>query len=194
MDIDEKLNKIEKVIKSESFRENKGLGNDIPYYIFDYNPIYEMKVRKHLEFLKDKFDRNLGSPIKIKEFDLYDITIKILKNEGYLGEVFKLEERKGRDKTQNAINKMLKISSEDSNLIVNEIKENVSKDSVVFITGVGKIYPIIRSHDVLNNLHHHIDEIPVVLFFPGNYSGDELELFKTIKDNNYYRAFPLIIE
>ncbi|MCL2156390.1 MAG: DUF1788 domain-containing protein [Methanobrevibacter sp.] len=194
MDIDEKLNRIEGVIKSKSFKKGTGLGNDIPYYIFDYNPIHEIKVRDHVEFLKNKINNNSISDFKIDEFDLYDITIEILKNKKYLEKVFEFEEKKGREKTQSSVNKLLRISSENSNLIVNHIKTNISEDSIVFITGVGKIYPIIRSHDVLNNLHHHIDEIPVVLFFPGRYSGNELELFNTIKDNNYYRAFPLITD
>lgn len=194
MDIDEKLNRIEGVIKSESFREGLGLGNDMPYYIFDYNPKHEIKVRNHLKFLIDRINNNSSLDYNIVEFDLYEITIKILKDKGFLDKVFKLEETKGREKTQNEVNKLLRISNEDSNMIVKEIVENTSDNSIVFITGVGKAFPIIRSHGVLNNLHPHIDEIPVVLFFPGKYSGDELELFNTVKDNNYYRAFPLIRE
>ena len=43
-----------------------------------------------------------------------------------------------------------------------------------------------RSHTVLNNLHQVIDNVPVVLFYPGNYDGQELVLFGEIKDDNYY--------
>ena len=82
--------------------------------------------------------------------------------------------------------------SSESNLIVNYIKENTSENSIVFITGVGKSYPLLRSHNVLNNLHQVLDEVPVVMFFPGEYSGNDLILFGTIHDNNYYRAFPLV--
>ena len=34
--------------------------------------------------------------------------------------------------------------------------------------------------------------VPVVLFYPGNYDGQELVLFGEIKDDNYYRAFKLV--
>ncbi|MDR3222981.1 MAG: DUF1788 domain-containing protein [Methanobrevibacter sp.] len=190
--INDKLNKIESIITKDSFSSNKGLGNDIPYYIFDYNPKYELKVRNQVKYLKEKINDKDGYGFKIDEFNLYYIIIDILKKKKYLDKVFDLEEKKGREKTQDAINKLLKISSEDSNLIINYIKENISQNSIVFITGVGQSYPIIRSHDILNNLHHHIDDIPVVMFFPGKYSGYELILFGTIEDNNYYRAFPLI--
>ena len=80
----------------------------------------------------------------------------------------------------------------DKNLIVNYILERTPSICVVFLTGVGKAYPILRSHNVLNNLHQKLDEVPVVMFFPGKYSGRDLILFNTIEGSNYYRAFPLI--
>ena len=65
---------------------------------------------------------------------------------------------------------------------------------MVFLTGVGKIYPILRSHKILNNLHQVVDNVPVVMFYPGKYDGQELILFgdKEAKDDNYYRAFQLV--
>ena len=86
---------------------------------------------------------------------------------------------------------MLRITSSDS-LIVNYIRERTPANSVVFITGIGKCYPILRSHTVLNNLPHVIDHVPVVMFYPGKYDGQELVLFGEIKDDNYYRAFKLV--
>ena len=39
--IKERLDKILPTIKKKSFRENKGLGNEIGYYIFDYEPQHD---------------------------------------------------------------------------------------------------------------------------------------------------------
>ena len=117
--------------------------------------------------------------------------IQILDSKGYLEKTFKFEEKKGRDFTKNAIDKVLKLSL-DSNLIVNHIIENSEGDSVIFITGVGKVYPLVRSHNILNNLHQQLDNIPVILFFPGQYSGTDLKLFNTLEGSNYYRAFKLV--
>jgi len=167
--IDERLNRIEGIIKKDSFCRNKGLGNEVGYYIFDYDPQHELKVRQHVEYLKNKINNNLNSSLKSFEFEI----------------------KKGREFTKKAVNNLLKLSSE-SNLIVNHVKENTPENSVVFITGVGKSYPLLRSHNVLNNLHQVLDEVPVVMFFPGEYSGNDLVLFGTIRDNNYYRAFPLV--
>lgn len=190
MDIDEKLSKIEPKIKEPSFLENKGLSNEVGYYIFDYDPRYELKVRDEVSRLKNKINSS-SYAFSIEEFDLYEIIIDILKEKGYLEKVFNFEEKKGIDFTTKAVINLLKLNS-DNNLIVNYILDRTNDNCVVFLTGVGKSYPILRSHNVLNNLHQKLDKVPVVLFFPGQYSGRELVLFNTIEGSNYYRAFPLI--
>ena len=67
-----------------------------------------------------------------------------------------------------------------------------SKCNIVFLTGVGKAWPIIRSHTILNNLHRIVEKQPLIMFFPGTYDGGSLMLFNYLKDDNYYRAFQLI--
>lgn len=84
-----------------------------------------------------------------------------------------------------------RITAKDS-LIVNYIMERTPEKAIVFLVGIGKCYPILRSHTVLNNLHQVIDNVPVVMFYPGKYDGQELILFGEIKDDNYYRAFKLV--
>lgn len=44
----------------------------------------------------------------------------------------------------------------------------------------------------LNNLQHIFDDVPVVLFYPGEYTGQTLTLFNRFIDDNYYRAFNLV--
>jgi hypothetical protein len=170
--------------------KNKGLGNEVGYYIFDYSPKDELYVRSHIAYLKEKINKS-NSGMKIIEFDLYNIVINVLKERGYLQKCFDFEKSKGIDYTFEAIIKMLRLTNK-SNLLVNHIVENTPENSVVFITGVGKCFPFVRSHNVLNNLHQVLDSVPVVMFFPGEYSGQELQLFGTIKDDNYYRAFKLV--
>jgi hypothetical protein len=189
-DIAERLSKIEGRITDESFLKNKGLGNEVGYYIFDYPPEYELDVREYVAYLKDKINRS-DMGVKIVEFDLYDIVIDMLKERNYLEKCFEFEKTKGIDYAFEAIMKMLRLTS-PSNLLVNHIVANTPPRSVVFITGVGKCYPFVRSHNVLNNLHQVLDSVPVVMFFPGKYSGQDLRLFGTIKDDNYYRAFKLV--
>ena len=186
----QRLDEIIQRITKESFRENTGLGNEIGYYIFDYEPRYEMLVREHVRFLKQKInDGDYG--FHIKEFDLYEIMLELLETKGYLEKNFKMEQVKGSEFVFNATKKTLRLTEKDD-LIIQYIKDRVVKGDVVFITGVGKVWPIIRSHTVLNNLHQVLDEVPVIMFFPGVYDGLELVLFEVIKDDNYYRAFKLV--
>lgn len=190
LSLDERLDKAEEIMNRPSFRENKGLGNEVGYYIFDYPAEKELYVRERIEHIQNK-NKNLDSDYKVIVFDLYEIMINILAQKGYLEKCYQFEKTKGFERVSKSISNMLRITSPDS-LIVNHIKANTPAKSVVFITGIGKCYPILRSHTILNNLHQVIDNVPVVLFYPGNYDGQELVLFGEIKDDNYYRAFKLV--
>mgnify|MGYP001412657133 CR=1 FL=1 len=190
MRIYERLDKILPRLQEKRFRENKGLGNEIGFYIFDYDPSDELIVREHIKFLKQKIN-NEDSEIQIKEFDLYEIILEILEDKGYLTKVFEMEKQKGTDHIINAVKKTLRLTH-NNDLVVEYIRSRVSDNDIVFLTGVGKAWPIIRSHTILNTLHAVIDHVPLVMFFPGIYDGLELKLFGEIKDDNYYRAFKLI--
>ena len=63
---------------------------------------------------------------------------------------------------------------------------------ILLITGVGKVYPFMRSHNILDNIQHIFSDIPVVMLYPGAYNGQELSLFAEFEDGNYYRAFNMI--
>lgn len=186
----ERLDAIIPEIQKKSFRENKGLGNEIGFYIFDYEPQYEMLVRDHVQFLKEKFNKsNCG--FRIKEFDLYEIMLDILDSKGYLTKNFEMEEEKGSEYVFNATKKALRLTTKND-LIIRYISERIEDDDVIFLTGVGKAWPIIRSHIVLNNLHAVVEDVPLVMFFPGTFDGLKLKLLDDITDDNYYRAFKLI--
>ena len=140
--------------------------------------------------MKDKINKeNYG--FKIKEFDLYEIILEILEKKGFLNKVFEKESIEGTDRIIDIIKRTLRLTQKND-LIVDYISNRVEKDDIVFLTGVGKSWPIIRSHTVLNTLHSVIESVPLVMFFPGMYDGIELRLFDEIKDDNYYRAFKLI--
>nr|WP_156647076.1 DUF1788 domain-containing protein [Lentibacillus sp. JNUCC-1] len=178
-------------IKDPSFRQNRGLGNEIGYHIFDYEPQYEMLVRDHIAYLKDQINNDPSSSQRITEFDLYEMVLEILDEKGYLEKNFVMEEKKGSQYVLNATRKALRLTL-NNDQIIRYMAERIEPHDIVFITGIGKVFPIIRSHVVLNNLHHAVGQVPVVLFFPGRYDGQELVLFNEIKDDNYYRAFQLV--
>jgi hypothetical protein len=188
--IHQRLDEILPRVTEPSFRESKGLGNEIGYHIFDYDSKYEMLVREHIAYIKERVSTD-SSEISIREFDLYEVVLEILHNKGFLEKNFEMEKRKGSNFVLNATKKALRLTL-NNDLVVQYIADRVKPNDIVFLTGIGKAFPIIRSHTVLNTLQKRVDQVPVVMFFPGNYDGQELVLFGEIKDDNYYRAFQLV--
>ena len=188
--LEERLDAAERMIKSPSFRQNKGLGNEVGYYVFDYSADKELIVRERIKYMQTKNSKGTDG-FDLVVFDLYDIVIDLLEKENYLEQCFKFEKSKGMERIVKSVGNLLQINDDES-LIVKYIQENTPKEAVIFLTGIGKCFPILRSHKVLNNLHQAIDRVPVVMFYPGKYDGQELVLFSEIKDDNYYRAFRLV--
>lgn len=189
-DIYKRLDGVISKIVDPDFRKNKGLGNEIGFYVFDYNPEEELLIRDRVKFIKEKVKSAYG--LNIVEFDLYEIIIETLNNFGYLNRCFKMEQDKGSEHVLlKAIKTCLRIT-EDDDLFLEYISSRLEGSDIVFITGVGKAWPIIRSHTILNNLHRIVEKQPLVMFFPGTYDGGSLMLFNQLKDDNYYRAFQLI--
>lgn len=167
-----------------------GTANDLKFYIFDYAPKDELLVRKEIKKIKDM------NP-SIVEFDLYEMMLQIIEEEGYMEDVLRME--KDYDKTlllREVFQPLLSVDEED-NAFLEKFKDGVADDgkSIVLITGVGKSFPIIRSHTILNNLQSIFRRNPVVMMYPGRYEIKEamtLRLFERLDDDNYYRAFPLV--
>lgn len=188
--LQQRLEQILPRIKSDGFFEGRQLGNELNFHIFDYDPKDEMLVRDYIEFIKRKLNK-AHEPHHIIEINLYQAIIDILNEKGFLEKNFEFEEKKGSEFVFDKTRKALRLTL-NNDLLVNYIKEKVGPNHIVFITGVGQAYPIIRSHSILNNLHHVLDQNPLVMFFPGRYDGQSLSLFNLIKDDNYYRAFRLV--
>jgi hypothetical protein len=184
--INRRLDKIIPKIKENKFIEGRGLGNEISFYIFDYEPNEELIVRDYVKHIKKEFSYE-GSDRRVIEFDLYKILLDIAKEKRIFDRVFEVEEKQGKDALFKAMTTFAK-----PDIFLKKIKEQLGDHNVVFITGVGKVYPLVRSHNILNNLQEVIDKIPVIMFFPGRYDGQSLQLFNKFVDDNYYRAFPLV--
>lgn len=186
----ERLDRILPLITAKRFRENKGLGNEIGFYIFDYDPEDELIVRDHIAFLKEKVNAG-GTDLTIREFDLYEIILEVFSEKGYLKKIFAMEEERGTAAILTPLKRSLRLTQENC-LVVEHIRKNTQPQDIVFLTGVGKVWPVIRSHSILNALHSVIEDVPLIMFYPGTYSGQDLSLFNEISDQNYYRAFKLV--
>ena len=167
-----------------------GTANDMKFYIFDYDPKEELRIRKEVVKLK-----NINP--EIIEFDLYEMLLEIIEKEGYLDTIKSMEKDYPSDVMLSAIFQPLLAIEEENNPIISIFKNTVIDDGtkIVLITGVGKAYPIIRSHSILNNLQSVFKNNPVVMMYPGKYEVRKkmtLRLFDKLDDDNYYRAFALV--
>ncbi len=167
-----------------------GTANDLRFYIFDYSPADELIVRKETKKLKD---RNSA----IVEFDLYEMMLQIIEDEGYMEDVLRMEKDYEKELMLREVFQALLSVEEDENAFLDKFKDSIPDDgnSIVLITGVGKAFPIVRSHTILNNLQSIFRSNPVVMMYPGRYEIKEkmtLRLFERLDDDNYYRAFPLV--
>ena len=190
LSIHERFDELERKLRDDQFRSNTGLGNEVGYYVFDYDPEDELIVRKRIAEL-EKSDTISRFGYELVNYDLYELMIQLLKEEDVFEDLLEIEGEDGTQYVFEAISDVLKFNEDDS-LIVNHIMKNTPEDSVVLLTGVGKCFPILRSHKILNNLHQMMDHCPVIMFFPGKYNGNSLNIFGKIKDDNYYRAFPIV--
>ncbi|MCK5538545.1 MAG: DUF1788 domain-containing protein [Bacteroidales bacterium] len=183
-DISLKFKNLYKRCSSELFLSKKALGGEIPFYICPYNPKQELEVSEATKLLKNKLET---SGIEILELNLYDLTCEILESKGLMDRMFKLEKSKSKDKFLRALQSSLNIHEVLMPLIKSKIEKANAK--IYFLTGIGLVYPFIRSHNVLNNLQNIAKEAPTLAFFPGEYNGHTLNLFSLLQDDNYYRAF-----
>lgn len=190
MSLNKRLDLIEPKILDKNFRTGRGTANEVNFWIFDYDPEDEMAVRAHVEHLVNRINGKYDD-VRIACFDLYALMLDVLREKNYLDKVTQMEEAKGSSEIINPIKRSLRLT-ENGDLIIGKIVESLTPEKdIIFLTGVGKAYPIIRSHTILNNLHSRVEKNPLIMFFPGNYTN-ELRLFGEITDDNYYRAFKLI--
>ena len=179
-----KFDHLYKVISSDTFLNKQSLGGEIPFFINAYDARQELKVQAAVKRLKNKLET---SGIPVLELNLYDIVCEILEDKGGMERMFRVEKTKTKNKFLKALQSSLNIHQ----VLMPKIKEKIdaSEAKIYFLTGIGLVFPYIRSHNVLNNLQNVAKDAPTLAFFPGEYNGHSLNLFGLLKDDNYYRAF-----
>jgi len=187
--LNERFQHLVSLISNERFLKKQGIGNEIPFFICQYKPKETVDMNKAIDALINKLEQ---IEIKILEINLYDLSIQILKDRGIWDQIIEMETTLPKDQLKELLGGVLDSASH----IVPAIAEkmNQAEFDVMFITGVGEVFPYIRSHNVLNNLQSTAKDKPTVMFFPGKYthsleSGASLDLFEKLHDDKYYRAF-----
>jgi len=183
-DIKQELDRIKLRISDSNFLANKGLSNEVGIHVFTYSPQHELIVRDYIERLANTPSDNF----RVIEKDMYKILLEILEEKRVLGTVAGLEEKKGKDFL---LKQLQKIATQEAFLAKMEYEPHERGD-VLFLTGLGKVYPFMRSHKMLDSMQQVFSDIPIVMFYPGEFNGQSLILFEKFLDGNYYRAFNLL--
>jgi hypothetical protein len=183
-----RLDKIMDRVTSEAFLASQGLGNEIPFYAFDYPPDREPEIQDHIKFLIKRIPA-IKPDLQVGHVDLFELILEMLKARGFYDKAVEMQQARGDNAVQGALKGPLKADN-----VARYFVDHVNPESkdLVLISGVGRAYPMIRLHNLLNNLHPLMDKTPLVFFYPGVYDGQSLRLFGILDDKPYYRAFRLV--
>lgn len=177
------------VISGDRFLKMQGLGNEVPFFICPFDPRDSVEMSRIQRQLVNRLEQN---GIRVLEINLYDLSIDLLKQRGIWDDLLTME----RDVSKDQLKELLQGVLDPEAHLIPEISTRMTESAfdVMFISGVGEVFPYIRSHNVLNNLQSTAKEKPTVMFFPGAYThsletGASLDLFGRLHDDKYYRAF-----
>lgn len=192
--LEERLEELKARVEDPNFFKNSSKSSETNYWVFDYDPKDELIVRAGIRDIQ----KSMMNILPLQVFDLYDIMIEYLKSKNFLERTFKMEEKKGIEGITGAIGRSLKLAAGTGvdNRIVEYLKEHADPHATIFFTGVGKCYPILKGREVFSlvfyNLPKEFNRTPLILFYPGIYTEQELKIFAEVKEDNYYRALRIV--
>lgn len=197
----ERLNKILPRITSDEFLSGSGIGNEIGFYIFDYPPEHELRVREHIRFLLDHIPKQKPD-LRVNHINLFNFILEYLKSRNLLDKALQMQREKGNDTLKTALAGPL--HPEKLVPVFRDVAKPDQHD-LVLVSGIGSVYPMLRTSTLLNNLQPIMGRTPLILFYPGKYDQLTLRLFgklslsvssegagKVKKPEHYYRAFRLV--
>ena len=188
--IEERFVQLQKVLTSQQFLNKEGISGEVPFFIFAYHPQDECVVSDETHRLVARMET---SGNQLLEINLYDLVVEIIKERGKWERLLKAEAGMDKEKFKAQLQNLTDVETKLIPRITALIEEKPNIQTL-FITGVGLVYPYIRTHNVLNNLQKVAKDYPTLLFFPGRYThtegrGSALDLFGELNEDKYYRAF-----
>lgn len=175
MTINKRLEQLKARIHQDGFTKPTGIGSEIPHFVLDYPAEDELTVRTYIERLLK------SSPLHIKEINLFQFLLSLFEDD--IEELIELAEEEGYEELSQAIQTVL----EDRTLLVNSFIEQADDAELIFITGVGTVHPFIRSSHLLKKLSNHAFRTPLILFYPGHFSGLDLRLYNQFRHEDEYQ-------
>lgn len=176
------------VLSGRRFLQMEGLSNELPFFIYPYPPEDALTVAAAKKRVKNRL---AGAGVSVLEINLYDLSVELLNERNVWDRVLAIEPDQDKADFREMLQGMLDLQLH----IAPAIRDRLSTGTfdIFFLTGIGEVFPYIRSHNVLNNLQSVVKGKPMLMFFPGRYEhsdtlGSSLVLFGRLKDDQYYRA------
>ena len=189
-DQDALFERVYRIVSQPRFLALQGLGNEVPFFIQPYDVQQQVDVYRRIEQLRRRLAADGNEPLLIS---LYDVVLERFSTRGQLEKLFERESSLDKQKLKSRMQGMLSPEKEIAPAVRNLMAASAAR--LVFLYEVGEVFPYLRTHSVLNNLHSVVERVPLVVFFPGSYvssdrDGFYLSLFGRFK-SDYYRAFHL---
>lgn len=184
-----------RILRDPDFLAMKGLSGEVPIFIHTYEATEEDSALQTAKALTTRL-RHEG--IACSRIDLFDLILDQLESEGRLSRLLDREAQLGKVKF---FETMMSLTDAKTRLVPQLMKKLESEEAKLSIlTGVGRVFPFLRTHTILDSLQPAMMRQPVVMFFPGHYTqeqgiGSQLRLFGSLPTpmlyRPYYRAFNL---
>ena len=128
------------VVTSQRFLTKQGLGNEVPFFICPY------PAEDALSMNQDRADlvtRITNAGVGVLDLSLYDLSLEILEERGILDQVLEIEAE--TDKTE--LRELLQSVLDPKANVIPKIAQAIetTPHDVIFLSGVGEVYPYIRS-------------------------------------------------
>lgn len=171
------------------------------YYIYQYPASDEYKMRRQIVEFKQNLERP-SSFVNAMSLDLFSVFCDYLRSESF-GDVTLLEDTLEEDRTNpDSVTQELTTEA-NSDAFIKFVNERIIADlsqndglnhPYVFIHGVGKMFPYLRTNVFLTKYEKYNDtsKYKIILFYPGHQEGNSFSLFDKLDDSHTYRATLLV--
>lgn len=177
------------VLRSERFLRMEGLSKEVPFFIYHFPPAWAVEV----EGLRDRVTTRLRTDdgLTVVDVNLYDLAIQLLQERGVWDRVLALEPEMDKAEFRETLQGML--DPHDHLAPAIRARLNAEPSDIVFLTGLGEVFPFVRTHTVLENLQSVVTGRPMLAWFPGTYEfaqahGHQLRALNLTASDSYYRA------
>lgn len=188
-------------LTSPEFQDVKNGNIFYNYYIYQYPARMEYEMRRQLGVFKQNLERP-ASFVNAMLLDLFQVFCDYLKAEKFGSESLfdvTLEDDKSQPDTVTA-----ELTGEaNSDNFISYVHDRIDEylrtndglnKPYVFIYGIGKIFPYLRTNMFLTRYEKYNDtsRYKIILFYPGHREGNSFSLFDTLEDSHTYRATLLV--